>query len=81
MGLVRLVTAPVNEVRLPTTPAAMPVAPFITEAAKSEPGILGMDMLGRLPLADGTPTAGRGALVVVVFCRKTGSYLPHHIGT
>ena len=45
MGLVRSVIPEVNEVRLPTTPAAIPEAPLIKPAAKSEPGILGSEGL------------------------------------
>lgn len=45
IGFVRVVIPSVKDVRFPTTPAAIPVAPLITLAAKFEPGILGRDIL------------------------------------
>ena len=42
MGLVRLVTEFVNPDRSPTTPEETAVAPLMIEAAKSEPGMLGI---------------------------------------
>jgi len=64
IGLVRLVMPSVKDVRLPTTPAAMPVAPLITLAAKVEPGMLGKETPP--PLLPGLPVDTAGLLAVVV---------------
>ena len=61
MGFVRLVIPVVNEVKLPTTPAAIPVAPLIRFAAKSAPGILGIEDLA---LPEGWPVDAAGLLPV-----------------
>jgi hypothetical protein len=53
----------VKEVRLPTTPAAIPVAPLIRLAAKSEPGIFGRETLP-LPPPAGFPVETEGLLAV-----------------
>ena len=58
IGLVRLVTAPVKPVRSPTTPAETAVAPLMIEAAKSEPGMLGMEMDGFDPPPPETEETG-----------------------
>lgn len=68
MGLVRLVTELVNPVRSPTTPEETAVAPLIIEAAKSEPGMLGMlteglDELPETGAAIGAAIAGPEAAV------------------
>ena len=81
MGLVRLVTELVNPVRSPTTPEETAVAPLMIEAAKSEPGILGMltDGLEELPetgAAVGILKPGPDAGAAV----KPGLYKCHHRG-
>jgi hypothetical protein len=45
MGLVLLVMPLVKLVTFPSTPAEKAWLPLITEAAKAEPGKLGMDMV------------------------------------
>ena len=57
MGLVRFVMPVVKAVKLPTTPAAMPEAPLITLAAKSDPGIFGRE---GCPPPEGLPTETAG---------------------
>lgn len=51
-------TAPVKPVRSPTTPAETAVAPLMIEAAKSDPGMLGMEIDGFDPLPPETDATG-----------------------
>jgi hypothetical protein len=61
MGLVRAVTPLVKPVRLPTIPDENAVAPLTMEAAKSDPGIFGIENEGfELPPPE---TAGAGAAI------------------